>query len=155
MKKTIFIFLSIFVLSVTLADAQTKKKIANESKNVSTLTAQKIRPFLYTRTLKEITDLLQDRPAEEWTFSRDNLIELDIIETQMQGKQTVIVAQIRTGNSPNSITKDFQDNILDATLIEGRIRLTFENVANEFTLLKIENLTVKYTKIAPNIKIVE
>lgn len=85
-------------------------------------------------------------PAD-WTFSDAELIELDIIETERIGKKTVAVVQIKTADASHLTM--FTDTPSGPSYhpkieLEGRLRLTFENIAGDFSLLNVENVSVKY-----------
>lgn len=132
---------------------QTTKQAATPKQDCKpTFTPQIVRNALRGRTLKEIpsTDASGD---SEWIFTPKELIEVDVIETNYNadGKQATVIAQIKSGEQPGKVDFDAENNALEAGMIEGRLRLTFEIVASELTLIKVENLTVKSYLAAPEV----
>jgi hypothetical protein len=138
---------------------QPEKLAVNQKDCVPKLTSQVIRAFLRGKIIKDVPNTLVATGAtqtSEWTFATPEILEIDVIETTFVGNQTIVVAQIKTGDAPGlQITYyDKDSNILarPVSTIEGRIRLTLENIANQQTLIKLENLTVKGTVTEPTIQ---
>ncbi|MCY7345743.1 MAG: hypothetical protein LH614_05920 [Pyrinomonadaceae bacterium] len=138
---------------------QPEKLAVNQKDCVPKITSQVIRPFLRGKVLKEISTTLVatgGTTATEWTFDTKEILEIDVVETTFLGNQTIVVAQIKTGDAPGAQTTiyDEDDNVVanPVLTIEGRIRLTLENIANQQTLIKLENLTVKGTHTEPTIR---
>ncbi len=157
--KSFKILLVLLLLCVPVAFAQKKKSapsptIQTTQKDCAPkFTPAKVRAFLYGKIIREIPYTNTDVVTSEgdWIFQKKEIIEVDIIETIFQGKQTIVVAQIRTGDAPGALNLAYHGSNPEpyrpVSTLEGRVRLTFEDVAGEQTLLKIENLSVKYTLI--------
>lgn len=88
----------------------------------------------------------------EWTFSRDELIELDIVSIENQPELVIVVADIRTRSSPNSLklyytysqTKPCRADPIET--VTGKVRIEFDASGREMSLNKIESLSLRLTR---------
>lgn len=146
--KRLFI-LAILVSSFALVSYSQKKPVtppptSPQKDCVPKLTTKAVRDFLRGKTIEKIDSSdAKLGQLESWTFEPDEFLELDIIETEIQNKKLVSVVEIRTGDAVG--TTYAEDEL--PTLLQGRLRLNFELIADQWTLLKIENLTVKYKQV--------
>lgn len=142
--KIIFLITLVFGLSLVVpAQRKAAAKPASYKDCEPSLTVKELRSFLRGQTIEKINASGSGGQLENWEFEPNELLEIDIIETTLTPKTAVSVIEIKTSFAPDIIRKT-GELFDDATILEGRLRLNFELIAGEWTLLKIENLSVKW-----------
>ena len=143
--KNISLFFILVLMCALPLFAQKKPSPSTQKMDCQPLiTTTTLRQFLRGKELKDIPAVDSDGGATDWTFVPAELVEIDIIESKLTANTVVTVIQIKSGQAPGLVEMGSDNEPLPATIIEGRLRLSLEKVAGEWTLLKVENLSVKY-----------
>lgn len=82
-----------------------------------------------------------------WEFSREELIEVDILNTEKSGSRTTALVDIRTGSHAQEVRSRFKVNgpcvEKSAAEVEGRIRMHFMNSNSDYIIDEIENVSAR------------
>ena len=69
-----------------------------------------------------------------WTFAKNEPREISIVESKYEGDKATIVIDMKTQSAPGSWMK---------SNMSGKLRLHYEWIADEWNLIRVENLTFK------------
>jgi hypothetical protein len=71
----------------------------------------------------------------QWGFGADEPRKIKVIETKQDGKEATVVIEIVTESKPALFSP--------ASKMGGRLRLHYEWIADQWNLVRVENLTFK------------
>ena len=77
--------------------------------------------------------------GEVWTFKPNEQRTIKIVGVEKNGKKANVVIEIITQSQPQPLEAAWKG--------EGRLRLQYEFIADQWTLLQVENLSFKPVKV--------